>query len=1240
MPAIGLKTKMTVAVSIMIVSMITLLAFFTLRYFEKHFKETISHQQITLVSVIADDIDDKLQDAHGLIINLARSVTRNHLDNPGAAKKFLTYHTEPQQAFNNGLYLFNRVGALIATTSLHSGHLNKDCSFSDYIKVTLSSGKPYISKPCPSPGKDQQPAVMFTAPVTDRQGAIIGILAGSLDLTRGDFLGRIASTKIGRSGYLYVFDSDRTMIMHPDRTRVLKQDLPPGANRLLDRGVAGYEGTDENVNSRRHRALASFKRLKTTNWIIGANFPADEAYAALYTAQKVIGVMLAPTIIVTVLIIMLLMNRMTAPLRLFARHVEELPNRSGAGNLIHITTGDEIEVLANSFNRMMEELDRREIALKEREELYRTVADFSLGMVFWVNPCTNKMLYISPSCERITGYADAEFLAAPSLLDHIIHPDDRNIWHDHSTVAEAGNFAEPIEVRIVTKDGMVRWVNHFCRPVFAESGSFMGVRGSFSDMTARKQAEEEQKQQLYFLQTLIDAIPAPIFYKDAHGVYLGCNRAFQAYIGLAKSEVVGKTVFDIAPPELAQVYFDADNALLQRPGVQCYEASVRYAEGTIRDVMFYKASFTREDGTVGGLVGTLLDITERNKAEIALRASEEKFRLFFEESRDAIFVSDADFRIVYANQSTIDLLGYPNEEMDGLNVCETFCENLCKDNVLAELHEKGYVRDRELRLRRKDGSRVVCLLTSSLRKSADGEVLGCQSILHDITDRVWAEEELRKLYSAVQQSPVSVIVTDLKGNTEYVNPKFTEVTGYSQEDVIGRNMRILKSGEMPHEEYQRLWDTITAGEVWQGELHNRKKNGEPYWEDAKISPIRDTKGDITHYLAVKEDVTERKKLEGKLIQSQKMEAVGRLAGGIAHDFNNIMTAIIGYTSVVEMKLDRESPLRNNLQQIKHVAERAANLTQGLLAFSRQQITNPRPVNLNDTVSRIDKLLTRLIGEDIEMKTSLAERPLVIVGDSLQLEQVLMNLATNARDAMPEGGCLTISSEPFTLDNRFIAAHGFGTPGPYVLLSVADAGAGMDEETKKKIFEPFFTTKEVGKGTGLGLSIVYGIVKKHNGFITCYSEPGKGTVFNLFFPAVQLPVEEPVQEPSLQQCGGTETILLAEDNVPVRKYAKDLLEDYGYTVWEAVDGEDAVLMFRENREQIQLLIFDVIMPKKNGKEAYEEIRKIKPDVKALFCSGYTSDIIHAKGILETELNYLAKPLSPEKLLTKVREVLDR
>jgi nitrogen-specific signal transduction histidine kinase len=392
-----------------------------------------------------------------------------------------------------------------------------------------------------------------------------------------------------------------------------------------------------------------------------------------------------------------------------------------------------------------------------------------------------------------------------------------------------------------------------------------------------------------------------------------------------------------------------------------------------------------------------------------------------------------------------------------------------------------------------------------------------------------------------------------------------------------------------------------------------------------------------------EDITQRKqseeektRLESQLFQSQKMEAIGTLAGGIAHDFNNILTALVGYAGLLRMKANNKT-LHTYADQILSAAQKATDLIQSLLAFSRQQAASLKPISLHSVLKGTEKLLKRLVTEDIIIKTVLATEDITIMADATQIDQILFNLATNARDAMPQGGILTIETNQVTFDDTFKRFHGYGEPGRYALLSVSDTGVGMDETTRKRIFEPFFTTKEVGKGTGLGLSTVYGIVQQHNGYIIAESKPKKGTTFQIYLPVMsKVGMGETPAAPGVK--GGNETILIAEDNEAVRDLMRDVLTEYGYSVLEATDGAEAVKQFKKT-DTIDLLIFDSVMPVQNGREAYDEIHKIKLDTKVIFTSGHSRDVFLDKGIEDKKINFLQKPIFPDILLQMVREMLD-
>lgn len=404
----------------------------------------------------------------------------------------------------------------------------------------------------------------------------------------------------------------------------------------------------------------------------------------------------------------------------------------------------------------------------------------------------------------------------------------------------------------------------------------------------------------------------------------------------------------------------------------------------------------------------------------------------------------------------------------------------------------------------------------------------------------------------------------------------------------------------------------------------------------EIGRLADAFNTMTENLLRKEG--EKDGLEEQLRHSQKMEAIGTLAGGVAHDFNNILTVVTGYGSLLRDELPTGSPLRGYADQVMAASDRAAVLTRRILAFSRKQLTDVHPVNINELITSLVSILSRLIREDINLKFHLTDADTTIMGDSGHIDQMIINLCTNARDAMPDGGALTIETTVVELNEGFSLDSAPCKPGKYVLITVADNGVGMDENIRERVFDPFFTTKEVGKGTGLGLSMVYGIVRHHDGFIMLESAPGKGSRFKIYLPATEPSPRIESAAYAVLPYGGNETILLVEDDIEVRGLVRDILNKNGYRVIEALDTDDAIGRFREDPQSISMLLLDVIMPKRNGKELLDELNRIKPNNKALFISGYTYDVITRKGIIDEELNFIAKPVKPEELLRKVHDVL--
>ncbi|MFZ0285069.1 MAG: ATP-binding protein, partial [Terriglobales bacterium] len=503
-----------------------------------------------------------------------------------------------------------------------------------------------------------------------------------------------------------------------------------------------------------------------------------------------------------------------------------------------------------------------------------------------------------------------------------------------------------------------------------------------------------------------------------------------------------------------------------------------------------------------------------------------------------------------------------------------------------------------------------------------------------------SEEMLRKLRHSVEQSPDLVMITNNAGVLEYVNPAFEKLTGYASAEVIGQTLGILKSDQQSGELYEEMWNTVLSGKVFNGTVINRKKNGETFVIEKAITPLRNRQGGITHFISTGRDITDQKKLESQLQQAQKMDAIGLLAGGVAHDFNNLLLVISAYAELLLDSLEAESPSRKKVDEIITATRRAADLTRQLLAFGRKQVQSLRVLDLNTVVGEISRMLPRLIGEDIQMVFIPGQDLVNVKADPAQIEQVLMNLATNARDAMPRGGKLTIETSNVYLDHAYVQEHLIVPMGEYAMLAVSDSGEGIAAEHLNHIFEPFYTTKEAGKGTGLGLATAYGIVKQSGGFIWVYSEPGHGTTFKIYLPRVMRPVKMEGPRQIVQSSPrGQETVLLVEDEAAVLASTCEFLVQCGYTVVTAENGAEALRVSRGYSGPIHLMISDVVMPKMGGPKLAEQLTTERPDMKTLFVSGYAENTVLQHGNIDVGARFLSKPFSLSILANKIREVLE-
>ena len=634
---------------------------------------------------------------------------------------------------------------------------------------------------------------------------------------------------------------------------------------------------------------------------------------------------------------------------------------------------------------------------------------------------------------------------------------------------------------------------------------------------------------------------------------------------------------------------------------------------------------------------------ERQQTQKALQESEAMFKGFLNSAPDAIVVANKAGKIVLVNVRVEQIFGYSQTELLGEEVDRLVPERFRRHHraqrsgFFAKPRPQATNVGRDLTALRKDGSEFPVEINLSHYHTGD-EMMVIASI-RDITERRRAEAAIRQLNQVVEQSPVLVMVTDTAGTIEYVNPKFCQVTGFSAHEVIGQTPGVLKSGEHPPAFYQELWKTIRAGQEWRGEFRNRKKNGELYWELASITGVKDQTGKITHYVAVKEDITQRKQLEKEHVRQERLAAVGQLAAGIAHDFNNLLTTIIGNADLLKQRSDVPENIKPKLALITQQGGRAAQLTRQILDFSRQTVNEPRPLDLKMYLSETLRFIERTIPETIELRFEFDDGDHIINADPTQLQQIITNLAVNARDAMPEGGVLTfeLSYSRQAEDQPPICSD--STAVGWVRLAVTDTGVGIAPEVLPRIFEPFFTTKPVGQGTGLGLAQIYGIVMQHNGCITVDSEVQRGTTFTLSFPAHAPAVTAECSEAETIPTGQGETILLVEDDEIVLDVIRMMLETLNYQVLIARNGEAALKLYRVQADQIALVLTDAVMPGMDGFALASALQAEAPGLPVLLISGYIKGSLDAKPQLPRNiLARLQKPLAVGQLAQALQDAL--
>lgn len=752
-----------------------------------------------------------------------------------------------------------------------------------------------------------------------------------------------------------------------------------------------------------------------------------------------------------------------------------------------------------------------------------------------------------------------------------------------------------------------------------------------------KRAEETLAHEKSYYESLFtDNVSVMLLIDPDTGDIVDANPAACTFYGYSRDELTTKKISDINTLSKTEVHEEMDRA--RSAAQNFFHFKHRLANGEIRNVEVYSGPVTVDGKQL--LYSIIHDASEKQRAVNALKKLTHRVQLVLNATHEGIYGLDTNGELIFINKAAEQMTGWQAEEIHG-----KFHHSLVhhshpdgtpyppeKCPVYNTIHtgKTRYIRNEVFW--RKNGTYFPVAYTSA-PIIEDDDITGAVVTFRDITREQAAEITRVRLETAIEQSADSVFITDAMGTIQYVNPAFERITGYSHQEAVGQNPRILKSGKHDLEFYENLWNTITAGRTWYGQFINKRKNGDLYNEDAVISPVFNETGKIINFVAVKRDITEQLHLETQLRQAQKMEALGRLVGEVAHDFNNILTAVNGFAELLTRRLKDDTNLRY-ATTIHSSGQRAAELIRQLLAFSRKQISRPETVNINHILAEMEPMLSRVLRENISLKITAGDDLAQIMIDPTQLQQIILNLVVNARDAMPHGGKISIRAENVTLDDAYVAAHIGASPGEHVLISVADTGTGIPEEIQDKIFEPFFTTKPEGKGTGLGLSTVFGIVKQHSGNIWLYSELGKGTEFKLYFPTVEnIPESSPLSGGDTSNFGAPNhaLVLVVEDNDVVRTLAEDILTFSGYSVITAASAEDALAMDDGQLGKADVLLTDIVLPGMNGKELADTLSARYEQLVVVYMSGYSHDIIAEQGIIDKNTYLVEKPFSSTSLL---------
>ncbi|AFM24116.1 PAS domain S-box protein [Desulfomonile tiedjei] len=1088
----------------------------------------------------------------------------------------------------------------------------------------------------------------FGYPVIGEGGQVRGVLMASLDLSWFNHLAAAADLPAGAT--LAIVDSNGTILSrYPDPEKWVGTAAPESEvvqTVLLEReGVAEATGIDG------IRKLYGFKPMGglSEGGFVYVGIPQEPAFSKVdrMLSQNLILVVLSAIlglICVWAFGYVFIMRGLNS-LALAARQITEgnLDTRIPAK-----AVNGEIGRLALAFDQMAEALQRRDAEHKLLTERIKNEKDFSdllidsLPGTFFLFDEHGSFLRWNRNFERVTGYSPAEILQ--------LQPSDffqGNHWESVQETIEtafATGEAMMIHADFVDKSGMTYPYIFTGRRLKLDNR--MCLLGTGLDVSEQKKLEEERNRLFSFSVDMLCIATFDGFLKQV-------NPAWSKTLGWSEADLMNRPFVDFLHPDDKKKSIAMFERLSSGETVQFFENRVRCKDGFFRWISWNSFPLPQE----GLAFAVARDVTLVKQSEREVAELQALLSAAIDQTPAGILIADAPhMSIRLANNAAMHILGETVKTLSDSSYCHCFPKwgmyhpfgepFTAEEFPLTQAILQGKIsKNVEAVIQRPDGRSHWILINAAPVLTNDGEITAGVAVFSDITELKNAEAELRR--SAAKYRRILETIADgyhevdLRGNLVLVNDSMCEITGHTREELLGTDYRQLMDEENAKRvfaAYNRVYRTQEPNTAF--DLEIIRKDGQKLNVSISISLIREMNNKPTGFRGIFRDVTQGKKMEEQLRHAVKMEAVGRLAGGIAHDFNNILTAIMGYATIASTLVEASTPVRERLEQITKASQRAADLTRQLLAFSRKQMLDVKVIDLNEVISDLEKMLKRLIGEDIELNTLLNSSAAQTKADPVQIEQILMNLVVNARDAMPRGGNLTIETNTTFLDENYCRTHLDVEPGHYVVLSVSDSGRGMDAETLKCIFEPFFTTKEKGAGTGLGLSMVYGIVKQHKGHINVYSEPGKGTTFKIYLPFMRNMVQPAAQRASeMSQPHGTETILVVEDEELVLNLASEALEMLGYTVLRASDPIEATAKSCAHLSHIHLLLTDVVLPNMDGRSLFNALSPTRPGMKVLYVSGYTENFIVHRGVLDRGVHFMQKPFTVEVLARRVREVLD-